>query len=71
MAKRKPWDLNKIPGGFVAVTNEMINSRAYKKLTKAGLKALILCMRKVKTHHPLYRFKLQFELTYPEARKAG
>jgi hypothetical protein len=62
---------NKIHGGFVPITFEMINSKAYKKLSGSALKTLVLCMRKVKTHHPIDRFKFHFALTYPEARKQG
>lgn len=62
---------NRIHGGFVAITYEMINSKAFKKLSGSALKALILCMRKVKTNHPIERFKFHFALTYPEARKQG
>jgi hypothetical protein len=58
-------------GGFVAVTYEMINSKAYKELSGSALRALILCLRKVKTYHPIDRFNSHFEFTYPEARKQG
>jgi hypothetical protein len=67
MKKRK--QKNRIVGGFVPVTYEMIESEAYKKLTGAALKALLLCMRKVKTHEN--RYSIEFFLTYPEARKQG
>lgn len=62
---------NKIPGSFVAITYEMIESKAFKELNSSSLKSLILCMRKVKTYDPIDRFKLQFSLTYPEANKQG
>jgi hypothetical protein len=62
---------NRIVGGFVPITYEMISSSAFKELMGSALKALILCMRKVKTHHPIDRFSYQFELTYPEAKKQG
>ena len=71
MARRNNESLNKIKGGFVAVTFEMINSKAFKELTGSALKSLILCMRKVKTHNPIDRFQFQFSLTYPEAKKQG
>lgn len=62
---------NKIDDAFVPITYAMIKSRAFRELNGSSLKALILCMRKVKTHHPAERFKLQFSLTYPEAKKEG
>lgn len=60
-----------ITGGFVPITLEMINSQAYKELNGSALKALILCMRKVKEMNRTERFKVIFSLTYPEARKQG
>lgn len=60
-----------IKGGFVATTFEMMDSRAYKKLTGFAIKALNLCMRKVKEMHCVERFLVIFSLTYPEARKQG
>lgn len=60
-----------IEGGFVAITFEMMNHKAYKELTGSAIKALILCMRKVKEMHRTERFKVIFSLTYPEARKQG
>lgn len=69
--RRKRDKGNKIHGGFVPITYEMINSKAYRELSGARLKTLILCLRKVKTHNPIDRFKLQFTFTYPEARKQG
>lgn len=62
---------NRIQGAFVPIPYEMIDSKAFKELNGSSLKALILCMRKVKTHHPIDRFKLQFSLTYTEAEKQG
>jgi hypothetical protein len=62
---------NKIYGGFVPFTYEMMDSKAFRELTGAALKALIFCMRKVKTHHPIDRFRLHFSLTYAEAKKQG
>jgi len=57
--------------GFVAITFEMIDSKAFKNLTGSGLKALILLMRKNKEKHPIDRFKYQFSFTYPEGKKEG
>ena len=57
--------------GFVAITYEMMDSKAHRELTESGLKTLILCMRKVKIRNPLDRFKFQFPFTYPEAKKQG
>ena len=71
MPRKKTKELNKISEPFVVITYGMINSKAYKELSGSALKALILCMRKVKTHHPLDRFNFQFALTYPEAKKQG
>lgn len=68
---RRGKSRNRIQGGFVAITYEMIDSRAFKELNVSALKALILCMRKVKTHDPVDRFTLQFSLTYTEAQKQG
>jgi hypothetical protein len=65
--KKDSW----IEGGFVVITFEMINHRSYKELTGSAIKALILCMRKVKEMHRTERFKVIFSLTYPEARKQG
>ena len=70
MRKKKRED-SWIEGGFVAITFEMMNSRAYRKLTGAALKALILCMRKVKEMDRAERFKVIFSLTYSEAKKQG
>lgn len=58
-------------GGFVPITYEMINSRAYKELSGSSLRTLILCLRKVKTHDKVDRFKYHFAFTYPEAKKEG
>lgn len=69
ISKRKKQ--NRIQGGFVAITYEMINSKAYRELNGAALKALIICMRKVKTYDLYDRYKFQFSLTYPEAKKQG
>jgi hypothetical protein len=70
--KKKPKDpswLDNEP--FVPITYEMMDSRAYKQLSKAGIKILIFTMRKVKIKNPIDRFKYQFTFTYPEARKYG
>lgn len=71
MGASKRKGCNRIQGGFVAITFEMINSQAYRKLHVSALKALILCIRKVKTYNPYDRYKFQFSLTYPEAKKQG
>lgn len=71
MGFNKRQKRNKIQGGFVAITYEMINSEAYRELTCSALKAFVLCLRKVKTHDPSDRFKYSFSLTYPEAKKQG
>lgn len=55
----------------MAVTYEMLESKAYRKLSGSALKALLLCLRKVKTYDPIDRFKFHFSLTYPEAKKLG
>ena len=65
--KNKSW----IDGGFVAITYEIMNSKAFKSLNGSALKTLVLCMRKVKVNNPIDRFKYHFEFTYPEARKQG
>ncbi len=61
----------KIKGGFVVFTYEMMESPAYRELTGASLKALLLFLRKVKTHHHLDRYEQQFPLTFAEAKKKG
>lgn len=71
MARKKKWEDSWIEGGFVAITCEMINSQAYRELTGSAIKALILCMRKVKEMDRTERFKVIFSLTYPEAKKQG
>lgn len=71
MAGRKKKTESWIKGGFVAITYEMMNSNAFRKLNGAALKALIFCMRKVKIDDPIDRFKYHFSLTYPEAKKYG
>jgi hypothetical protein len=71
MPRKSAKELNKIHGGFVPITYEMINSTSFKELSGSALKALILCMRKVKTNHHIDRFKFHFSLTYPEAKKQG
>jgi hypothetical protein len=71
MARKKEKFKSWIKGGFVAITFEMINSKAYKELRGSAIKALILCMKKVKEMHCTERFKTNFSLTYPEARKQG
>lgn len=60
-----------ISGCFVVITNEMIASRAYRKLTGTAIKVFILCMRKVKEIDRVDRFKAIFALTYAEAKKEG
>jgi hypothetical protein len=67
--KEKSW-LNDSKG-FIAITFDMMDSKAFRKLTESGLKALIFCMRKVKIKNPIDRFKYQFLFTYPEANKQG
>lgn len=57
--------------GFIAITYEMMDSKAFRELTESGIKALILFMRKVKIRNPIDRFKFQFPFTYPEAKKQG
>jgi hypothetical protein len=71
MARKTKKEDSWIQGGFVAITFEMINSLAYKELTGSAIKALILCMRKVKEMNRKERFKVIFSLTYPEARRQG
>jgi hypothetical protein len=71
MKRKSKWEDSWIDGGFVAITFQMINSKAYKELTGSAIKALILCMRKVKEQHRTERFQAIFSLTYPEARKQG
>ena len=71
MARKRKWEDSWINGGFVAITFEMIDSKAYKALTGSAIKAFILCMRKVKEKHRTERFKVIFSLTYPEANKQG
>ncbi len=71
MSRKTKKEDSWIEGGFVAITFEMMSHRAYKKLTGSAIKALILCMRKVKEMHRTERFKVIFSLTYPEARKQG
>ncbi len=68
MKKKKS---NKIVGGFVPITYEIIDSLSFKELTGAAMHALILCMRKVKTNNPHDRFSYEFTLTYREAKKSG
>lgn len=67
--KKKKGD--KIHGGFVALTYEIIDGRAFKKLNGAAMKAFILCLRKVRTFNPHDRYSYQFTLTYAEAQKSG
>lgn len=69
MTRKK--DRNRIQGGFVPLTYEMIDSKAFQKLTGSAKMSLFLCMRKVKTNHHIDRFTFQFSLTYPEAKKHG
>jgi hypothetical protein len=66
-----PPKRNKIPGAFVAVTFEMMNSAAYRKICGSALKALLLCLRKVKTYDDIDRYSQYFTLTHPEAQKQG
>jgi hypothetical protein len=65
--KNKSW----IKGGFIAITFEMMDSKAFRAMNQSALKAFIFCMRKVKIDDPIDRFKYQFSLTYPEAKKQG
>ena len=68
---RKRKERNKIIGGFVAITYEMMDSKALRELNGAALKTLILCYRKIKTHNPIDRYQTPFTFTYPEAAKHG
>jgi hypothetical protein len=65
--KTKSW----IEGGFIAITYQMMDSKAFRAMNVSALKAFIFCMRKVKVHDPVDRFKYHFSLTYPEAKKHG
>lgn len=68
---KKRKDRNKIPDHFVALTYELLDSKAFKELNGAALKALILFLKKVHTYNPIDRYQSQFTFTYPEAAKRG
>jgi len=70
--KRKVgWKDNWFDGPFVLIPYELIDSKAYMELKGAGVRALMLCMRKVKEMKGTERFKVLFSLTFREAREKG
>ncbi len=59
-------------GGFVQLTWDMLNSRAYYKLSKAAGKMLPFFLGKVKVHpNNPGRYTEVFHFPYSEARKRG
>lgn len=61
---------NKIQGGFIAVTYDLLKSAAYRQLGGADLKVLLYAMQKVKGYgHE--RYETQFAFTYAEAKRYG
>ncbi len=71
MRRKKKKEKYSINDQFVALTFKMIESDAYKRLTEAGLKTLVLFLKKVRTYHPVERYEYQFPFTFPEAKKNG
>lgn len=69
MAKKKSG--NRLPP-FVALTWEMLNSRAYKELPASSAKALPYFLGKVKTgYNDPQRYSIEFPLCYKEAASYG
>ena len=62
---------NKLPP-FVALTWEMLNSKAYKELPASSAKALPYFLGKPKyNYNDPQRYREEFHVSYPEARKYG
>jgi len=69
MGRRKR---NKTPGGFVQLTWDMLNSRAYRDLSHAAKGMLPFFLGKVKLPvTSLARYMEAFTLPYSEARRYG
>ncbi|MGD0231167.1 MAG: hypothetical protein ABSC19_12555 [Syntrophorhabdales bacterium] len=63
----------RIKGGFVALTWDLLNSRAYKSLPPSAAKALPFFLGKVHAWSPSdpTRYTTDFAFTYAEANKLG
>lgn len=70
-SKNKKSNLNKLPP-FVALTWELLNSEAYKKLPSSPSKALPYFLGKVKTgYNDPAKYLTKFTFTYTEAKRYG
>lgn len=62
---------NKLPP-FVAITREMLNSKAYRELPPSAAKILPFFLDKVRvSYHDSCRYTTTFTFTYSEARSLG
>jgi hypothetical protein len=69
MVKKKNW--NKLPP-FVALTWDMLNSKAYIALTASAAKALPYFLGKIKKpHHDPEKYSTEFTFSYPEGLRLG
>lgn len=59
---------NKITGGWVPISHEMMDHPAFRKLSEAALRVLLFCIRKAYKPHT-DRYAVIFKFTYPEAEK--
>jgi hypothetical protein len=71
MGRRKGQRERAIEGGFTALPHDFIDHEVFRRLSESGIKAYILCQRKVFYRRNANRHHQIFTLTYTEAQRYG